>query len=278
MIYTDVTSRALTYLLKRPGLHIDMTESIYRGLAEIRYAEPDGVLQLVHAHSTGAPVLYQLSADTREAAEKLLPLITLKIPVVAHQACCVEAVTARRDQLVSSCIQALWPTFAPPPANPAVEIWPLDLGDLPVVEQHYDLIENPTELAERITSGGMYGACVEDRLAGFIGVHTEGAMGMLTVLEEYRGRGIGSALLTYLVRQELRRGHVPYSQIFRENRVSMALQKKSGDGASAGNHLVAAAEAVNGGMAQLQREQMRKLRDKSWKKNGQKAGDGVLFI
>ena len=218
MIYTDVTSRALTYLLKRPGLHIDMTESIYRGLAEIRYAEPDGVLQLVHAHSTGAPVLYQLSADTREAAEKLLPLITLKIPVVAHQACCVEAVTARRDQLVSSCIQALWPTFAPPPANPAVEIWPLDLGDLPVVEQHYDLIENPTELAERITSGGMYGACVEDRLAGFIGVHTEGAMGMLTVLEEYRGRGIGSALLTYLVRQELRRGHVPYSQIFRENR------------------------------------------------------------
>lgn len=37
MIYTDVTSRALTYLLKRPGLHIDMTESIYRGLAEIRY-------------------------------------------------------------------------------------------------------------------------------------------------------------------------------------------------------------------------------------------------
>ena len=218
MIYTDVTSRALTYLLKRPGLHIDMTESIYRGLAEIRYAEPDGVLQLVHAHSTGAPVLYQLSADTREAAEKLLPLITLEIPVVAHQACCVEAVTARRDQLVSSCIQALWPTFAPPPANPAVEIWPLDLGDLPVVEQHYDLIENPTELAERITSGGMYGACVEDRLAGFIGVHTEGAMGMLTVLEEYRGRGIGSALLTYLVRQELRRGHVPYSQIFRENR------------------------------------------------------------
>ena len=181
MIYTDVTSRALTYLLKRPGLHIDMTESIYRGLAEIRYAEPDGVLQLVHAHSTGAPVLYQLSADTREAAEKLLPLITLKIPVVAHQACCVEAVTARRDQLVSSCIQALWPTFAPPPANPAVEIWPLDLGDLPVVEQHYDLIENPTELAERITSGGMYGACVEDRLAGFIGVHTEGAMGMLTL-------------------------------------------------------------------------------------------------
>ena len=180
MIYTDVTSRALTYLLKRPGLHIDMTESIYRGLAEIRYAEPDGVLQLVHAHSTGAPVLYQLSADTREAAEKLLPLITL------------------------------------------------ELGDLPVVEQHYDLIEYPTELAERITSGGMYGACVEDRLAGFIGVHTEGAMGMLTVLEEYRGRGIGSALLTYLVRQELRRGHVPYSQIFRENRVSMALQKKVG--------------------------------------------------
>ena len=53
MIYTDITSRALTYLLKRPGLHIDMTEAVYRGLGEILYAEPDGVLLLVHAKGDG---------------------------------------------------------------------------------------------------------------------------------------------------------------------------------------------------------------------------------
>ena len=30
MQYTDITSRALTYLLRSPHLHIDMTEAIYR--------------------------------------------------------------------------------------------------------------------------------------------------------------------------------------------------------------------------------------------------------
>lgn len=277
MIYTDVTSRALTYLLKRPGLHIDMTESIYRGLAEIRYAEPDGVLQLVHAHSTGAPVLYQLSADTREAAEKLLPLITLKIPVVAHQACCVEAVTARRDQLVSSCIQALWPTFAPPPANPAVEIWPLDLGDLrwwnstmtsrkpnPNCGADYlrryvrRLCGGPAGRFYRGTHGGSYGDA--DRSGG-----VSGAGNWQRAAHIFGSPGAAP-------------GPCPLQSDFSGEPGVYGAAEKSGDGASAGNHLVAAAEAVNGGMAQLQREQMRKLRDKSWKKNGQKAGDGVLFI
>lgn len=228
MIYTDITSRALTYLLKRPGLHIDMTETVYRGLGEILYAEPDGVLLLIHNKADGAPVSYQLSADTRETAEKLLSLMKHSIPIAAHQICCVEAIVDQRQVIVSSCVQARWPSFDPPAANPSVEIWPLDLGDLPVVEEHYHLAENPVELAERINAGSMFGACVEDQLAGFIGVHKEGAMGMLTVLESYRGRGIGSALLTYLIRQELRRGHIPYSQMFQENQAAMVLQEKVG--------------------------------------------------
>ena len=228
MIYTDITSRALTYLLKRPGLHIDMTETVYRGLGEILYAEPDGVLLLVHAKTTGAPVLYQISADAQETVEKLLPLMTQALPIVAHQRCCVEVLSGRRQMTVNSCLQALWPSFTPPAASRAVEIWPLDLGDLPVVEEHCHLVERPVELAERIAAGGMFGACVEDRLAGFIGVHAEGAMGMLIVLEAYRGQGIGGALLTYLIRQELRRGHIPYSQTVREARAAVALQKKVG--------------------------------------------------
>lgn len=228
MIYTDITSRALTYLLKRPGLHIDMTEAVYRGLGEILYAEPDGVLLLVHAKGDGGAVLYQLSADTLETAKKLLPLMTQAVPIVAHQACCVEAVTAGQEYVVSPCVQAMWPSFTPPKGNPGVEIWPLDLGDLPVVEAHYHLIDNPAELAERIASGSMFGACVEDQLVGFIGIHREGAMGMLTVLKEYQRHGIGRALVTHLIRQELRRGHIPYSQVFRENQRSMALQEKVG--------------------------------------------------
>lgn len=228
MIYTDTTSRALTYLLKKSGLHIDMTETIYRGLGEILYAEPDGVLLLAHNKATGAPILYQHSAASSETSEKLLPLIKKPLPVVAHQNYGVSAIVDWRGGSIDRCVQATWPTFVPPKCDPAVEIWPLDLGDLPTVERHYRLIENPAELAERISSGNMFGACVEDQLAGFIGIHTEGSMGMLTVLEPYRGRGIGMALETYLICQELRRGHIPYSQIFSENERSISLQKKVG--------------------------------------------------
>ncbi len=137
-------------------------------------------------------------------------------------------VTKWRGGGVSGCTQAVWPSFEPPKYDPSVEVWQLDPGDLPIVEQYYPLIKDAAELAERITSGNLFGACVEEQLAGFIGVHTEGAMGMLTVLEEYQGRGIGTALITYLIRKELRRGHIPYSQIFKENQISMALQEKVG--------------------------------------------------
>ena len=57
MQYTDITSRALTYLLRSPHLHIDMTEAIYRGLAEICCAQPDGVLLRLRAPWNGRPFL-----------------------------------------------------------------------------------------------------------------------------------------------------------------------------------------------------------------------------
>lgn len=227
MRYSDVTSRALIYLQRQPGLHTDMTEAIYRGQAEILYAEGDGVFQLIHAEKTGAPVLYQLSADTPERAERVLEQMEHSLPVVAHQPCSMDA-AARRGGTVSTWTQACWPSFEPPRPDPAVEIWPLDLGDLPVVLEHYDLIRDPEVLAERITSGNLYGACVDDQVAGFIGLHAEGAMGMLTVLEEYRGKGLGVALLNYLIRLELRRGHIPYSHILRGNQISLGLQRKVG--------------------------------------------------
>ena len=55
MQYTDITSRALTYLLRSPHLHIDMTEAIYRGLAEICCAQPDGVLLRLRAQHEVKP-------------------------------------------------------------------------------------------------------------------------------------------------------------------------------------------------------------------------------
>ena len=74
----------------------------------------------------------------------------------------------------------------------------------------------------------MYGACVDDQLAGFAGTHVEGTLGLLTVLPEYRRRGLGLALERYVIRQEVRRGHIPFCQMFDDNDVSLHLQQKVG--------------------------------------------------
>lgn len=228
MFCTDITSRALTYLLREPNLHIDMTEAIYRGLADILYAEPDGVLLRLRAPWNGSDFLYELSAATPERSTLLLEQLERTVPFVAHQEHTVAPLLAEQRYTVQRCIQGQWPSFEPPVPDPAVEIWPLDLGDLPIVQANYALIQNPEELAQRITSGSMYGACVNDALAGFAGTHVEGTMGLLAVLEPYRRQGIGLALLRYLIRQELRRGHIPFCQIFDHNAPSLSLHQKAG--------------------------------------------------
>lgn len=228
MQYTDITSRALTYLLQAPHLHIDMTEAIYRGLAEILYAQPDGVLLRLRAPWNGTTFLYECSAATPERSAVLLGQMELQVPLVAHQDYTVAQYEALRPCTVQRCLQGQWPSFTPPPRDTEIEIWPLDLGDLPIVLKHYDLIQDEEELAYLIRTGQLYGACVNDQLAGFAGTHVEGTLGLLTVLPEYRRQGLGLALERYVIRQEVRRGHIPFCQMFDDNLTSLRLQQKAG--------------------------------------------------
>ena len=74
----------------------------------------------------------------------------------------------------------------------------------------------------------MIGAFFGEALAGFVGQHEEGSMGLLEVLPEYRGRGIGKALLAAAVNWQLERGQVPYSQIVDGNEISYRLHRSMG--------------------------------------------------
>ena len=221
MQYTDITSRALTYLLRSPHLHIDMTEAIYRGLAEICCAQPDGVLLRLRAPWNGRPFLYECSAATLERSAALLEQLEPNVPLVAHQEYTATQYQALHPCVTQRCLQGQWPSFTPPARDSEVEIWPLDLGDLPVVLEHYALIQDEEELSYLIRKGQLYGACVDDQLAGFAGTHVEGTLGLLTVLPEYRRRGLGLALERYVIRQEVRRGHIPFCQMFDDNDISL---------------------------------------------------------
>ena len=72
------------------------------------------------------------------------------------------------------------------------------------------------------------GALDDGKLAGFIGRHSDGNMGMLTVLDGFRRRGFGEALECAMITLVMLEGRVPICDVYEDNAPSVALQKKLG--------------------------------------------------
>ena len=92
----------------------------------------------------------------------------------------------------------------------------------------YSLFHNPEYVEDRLKAGVIFGAFVDGRLAGFVGEHHEGSMGMLEVFPPYRGHGLGLALESFQINRYLSQGRVPFDQVIVGNEKSMSLQKKVG--------------------------------------------------
>ena len=79
-----------------------------------------------------------------------------------------------------------------------------------MAEIHKD--EDEGYLRDRLESGVMLGAFDGDILIGFIGVHGEGAMGLLQVHPDYRRRGVGKLLEAHQINHHLAWGVDPLWQ------------------------------------------------------------------
>jgi len=104
----------------------------------------------------------------------------------------------------------------------------LTLEDRKVVEQNYHLLCDASYIKDRIISGVMMGIKKEGQLAGFMGMHAEGAMGMLEILPQFRRQGFASLLEKKYCRYLLNQGRIPYCDIIMDNTPSLALHKKLG--------------------------------------------------
>lgn len=83
-------------------------------------------------------------------------------------------------------------------------------------------------IRERIASKHLWGLFENDALAGFIGMHPEGAIGILQVLPPYCRKGYGFALEAFLIGHLLKPGRVPFCHVIDGNEASLRLQKKLG--------------------------------------------------
>lgn len=109
-----------------------------------------------------------------------------------------------------------------------LELRRLDESFLDQVCAHYHVVPRPL-IAEHLRDGLMYGGFdAHGQLTGFIGEHTEGSIGLLVVLPDYRRHGYAQALESLMVNLHLSQGRMPYCQVALGNEASHALQTKLG--------------------------------------------------
>ncbi len=219
---------ALQYCDRLPLIHMDMSETIRRGHAEIKYAAADGLI-IYNPLSQ----VYLFSATDVESAKRLCGLLPEGMDVVVVRGPgTLQAVIDRYGFTGhSTCFQAAYLGKEKLPVElDGEEIRPLEKRFIPLALEHYRLHDRFEYFEERIDAGEMFGLFKEgtDIFMGFIGMHDDGSGGMLEILPEYRRHGLGSALEAFLINFQLDKGYIPYGQIFSDNESSIALQKKLG--------------------------------------------------
>ena len=212
---------ALNYLMRDYLLHVDMIECIRRDICRIAYAGENGVLLQVDG-GTGA----MLSCESTELA--------LSLPKIGEYALLVLHQTAHREnfcrrfgyQAGKECWQGAY-TKSMPLEEQSADIRRLDMRFLDTVTEVYGMHDREY-MRYLIEEGVMFGVFDGGQLAGFIGRHAEGSIGLLEILPEFRRRGYAEALERRYVNMELEKGHVPYGQVYVGNQISRHLQEKLG--------------------------------------------------
>lgn len=215
--------KALAYLRRDALAHVDMLEPLRLGSARVLCASARGVL--MREERSGA---YMLSAEDEEAGASLIARVPACDLAAVHGAFLAAPLAARFGlSKRMDCRQAVYERRTPPRFEGPLSVRPLTAAQLPLVRAQYALADEE-ELILVAQGGCLFGGFFEERLIGFIGLHLEGSMGMLEVLEPYRRRGFGAQLEAFLIGRLLERGRVPYAQIVEGNEKSLALQAKMG--------------------------------------------------
>lgn len=212
--------KALEFLNKDYLLNVDMIECIRRDICRILYASDKAVLIVADSGW-----VHMLSCEDRELGLELIK--THQPPwVVLHQMDMREAVAGLGYRIGDECWQSAY-TKTTPMEETLADIRRLDRRFLKRIADNYELADEEG-IAALLDAGVIYGAFAGGELAGFIGKHEEGSVGLLFVFPEFRRMGIAEALERNYVNRELAEGNVAYGQIFVGNTPSRQLQEKLG--------------------------------------------------
>lgn len=214
---------ALNVLKKQGTLVVDMMEAFNRdNVSELIYADETAVLL---KHQCGVSMLWSDSARAGLNALKDSGITFC----VAHGKHAMEAISSLGFVVEEGCMQYCRYSKQKLPLRGVCGIRPLTMDDAPIVIEHYlSGADEPHMIYHAIEKGVMYAAEVGGKVAGFIGMHGDGSIGMLEVLPEYRRRGIGTELEAFMNNLHIDKGFIPYGQVYLHNSASMKMQDSIG--------------------------------------------------
>ena len=214
--------KLIKQLAKQKRNNIHMMESLFRGMGEILYWKNGNVLIYQQESRTCL-----LSAENEAAAKELF----CKIPddtefIVSSSGEGNDVCEQFGWKTVRECLQACYTKRETLPLT-YKEIRLLTAEQLDYVAAHCGG-ESVEYLVERVQKKAMYGAFSGGHPIGFMGIHSDGSMGMLFVEKEYDRKEIGESLESYLINRQLEAGFTPYMQIPVKEGENLRMQEKLG--------------------------------------------------
>lgn len=209
-----------------PACYEQLVQTIVRGYAGDVDAAEDGVL----VYSTRAEVT-MLAWRTQRRLDAMLDRVReTKKDVALHGEADEETVRRVKERFglpheQRICQYAYYGSL--PEADAGLDLRKIALDELEFVFENYGHASREY-LRARIEDGVMLGAYVDGTLAGFIGEHSEGAMGILHILPEHRREHLGLRLERAAIRRTMLLGQTPFCQVFEGNDASHALQTRLG--------------------------------------------------
>lgn len=218
---------ALEYLEKEKLLNIDMIESINRNTCKILYADAKAVLLLEKSSEA-----YMLSTENIDLTKKLISNLSKKDLFVVHQKELFNIIKDNFNYINHfECKQVAYLDNMPIDIsiNSNITIKKLSENHKEIVSNTYKSMEGDSDYTSYLIDNKyMWGAFDNEELLGFIGIHSEGSIGLLEVLPQYRNKGVAQALQKHLINYSLSKRWVPFGQVFIDNKKSMNLQNKLG--------------------------------------------------
>lgn len=217
-------NEAICYLENDIFLNIDMIEAIKHENYEMIHASIEGVCIFLKDSN-----VYMLSMDNVEIGESLIEKMDSRNSIVIHQSIFERKVREVFNvQETMAVYHMIYNKNEVLPYKNKGVFKSLTMKEHEFVCQHYQHVDDPEYITKIIDNGWLFGIYEEDKLAGFIGRHGEGSMGLLEVLPMFKRKGYGSDLLKFMVHHYKKQGRIPYSQIIIGNKPSHFLHKSVG--------------------------------------------------